>query len=795
MADRRAIVLALLLFIFILLPDNGGKSALNQTDDLPTAEHVIATERRMLGLLQNATYGEPKNLTGLEADNGYVWSAMPQVRQQAKEQFLYALGADGERALANGKTETPLFRNITGYVLGQWVHSDVQKNITIPHLNLTHYGTKEHRSPRKLGRNMTSSYGQARFRFHEKDLEKGLVGWSNVTGITADMALQETDIGPEYSIQLYGVHFKDVGQIILSTTSNKFAGIFMLPHFALTSTMFEGARALLNVSISRVVEAQDSGQITSINPWASRSSETENFLDSTNCELIVYLQQQTTTTTVPISFLESELRSPTGAIMPSLPDLRFSMLAFSPDCGYVLESKGEPRFAPQEGNHLVGAKNEVLYDRGRHHLLIFGASIGCQLVLLTRQMREANTPSTRSRISYYTIAMLGMGDGFAAIAFIMLSSLLDHVWINLASAAFLALVSIAFFGMRFMMEVWNAQAPERERRARERAEEIRQGRERLEAALEESGSSQSAERSPSPSNQQDEPAVFMPSDQEGLAPVAAADAGPEDTVAPRTASFGSLYARFYFVLLVVFFLTLNAISWSPVPRSRFFASLVTLYLSFWIPQIYRNAYRNCRRALTWEFVLGQSVLRLVPIAYFYLYPQTVLFTKPRPWTMAFLALWMWVQIVLLASQELLDPRWLVKQSWVPPAYDYYPLLRDDEEGVTMPVGWSDATPSTPLSPVQSLNTPAATGRCASLAKDVKNGERVFDCAICMQEFAVPVAQSGSESSRMGTGLLARGLRRNYMVTPCRHIFHSACLEGWMKFRLQCPICREVLPPL
>jgi len=28
-----------------------------------------------------------------------------------------------------------------------------------------------------------------------------------------------------------------------------------------------------------------------------------------------------------------------------------------------------------------------------------------------------------------------------------------------------------------------------------------------------------------------------------------------------------------------------------------------------------------------------------------------------------------------------------------------------------------------------------------------------------------------------------------MVTPCRHVFHSNCLEGWMRFRLQCPNCR------
>jgi formate dehydrogenase maturation protein FdhE len=85
-------------------------------------------------------------------------------------------------------------------------------------------------------------------------------------------------------------------------------------------------------------------------------------------------------------------------------------------------------------------------------------------------------------------------------------------------------------------------------------------------------------------------------------------------------------------------------------------------------------------------------------------------------------------------------------------------------------------------------------RRASIPKESKDkGKRLFDCAICMQELEVPVIPAGAPGDTgLGANLLAR---RNYMVTPCRHIFHSVCLEGWMKYRLQCPNCRETLPPL
>ena len=83
---------------------------------------------------------------------------------------------------------------------------------------------------------------------------------------------------------------------------------------------------------------------------------------------------------------------------------------------------------------------------------------------------------------------------------------------------------------------------------------------------------------------------------------------------------------------------------------------------------------------------------------------------------------------------------------------------------------------------------------ASEAKDKSEGSRrCFDCAICMNEIDVAVVRGkeGGEAGLLGTALE----RATYMVTPCRHIFHAECLEGWMDLRLVCPVCRETLPPL
>jgi mitofusin len=148
-----------------------------------------------------------------------------------------------------------------------------------------------------------------------------------------------------------------------------------------------------------------------------------------------------------------------------------------------------------------------------------------------------------------------------------------------------------------------------------------------------------------------------------------------------------------------------------------------------------------------------------------------------------LAGWVWVQILALVSQELLGSRFFIREGWAPPAYDYHPILREDEEGATMPIGSTQAPDD---------DDPTSMSKAG---ESKGKGKKVFDCSICTQDIEVPVIPSGA-SSENAPGLSGMILqRRVYMVTPCRHIFHTQCLEGWMRYRLQCPNCREILPPL
>ena len=384
----------------------------------------------------------------------------------------------------------------------------------------------------------------------------------------------------------------------------------------------------------------------------------------------------------------------------------------------------------------------------------------------------------------------------------------DAVYLAAVSAAFLAFLCVSFFGMTFLMDVWTVQAPERLETARQ-ATTNPAGDSNVDSPAagedrpEEPPSLPLPATAQRPTNRGDTRGILPPDqDIEGAATEAARPT-PQTTLGSARREMSAVYLRFYLILFAILIVSLYAMMWPPILRS-FYTNVMSFgYLSFWVPQIYRNAMRNSRRALRLEFVVGQSLLRLAPFVYLYTVSDNALSVEVDRNVAYVLIAWLWIQVWILISQEILGPRFFVRSVWVPPAYDYHPLLREDDEesGASMPIGFTQATagPSSPtFKPEESK----------------ERGKRVFDCAICMQNLEVPVVPAGNGPGEGSTAAPASIFsRRNYMVTPCRydslqiltdthliaihtrHIFHSACLEGWLRYRLQCPICRENLPPL
>ncbi|KIW86541.1 hypothetical protein Z517_01939 [Fonsecaea pedrosoi CBS 271.37] len=748
-SPRVALLIILLIFVF-LTPEQPARR-LRQID----ADRIREERRAGLGVLANSTYGQlsPKadrwlNLTGFREADGYKWDSLSLAQDLSRGQF--DTNWDG----IDVTDDLPIFQRVTGEIRGKFHRNDISG--ISPVINLTALDPRVDYFTPRFERNITEHEGELSLSIY--DSHERL--FREASSIQADIYIwTDSSPGNGWQAKLHGVHLAS-GQIIMSTTSSKFDSLPALPHFALAADAFGASVPVMNKTVHKM--------------WDKTFDDgADGLAFAPQCELIVWLQPipyrfPSLDSTRAANFMhrvEQELSDPDGAPVGKPPPLSFSAVVFSPDCGYILSSPA-----------IFGPKVETYWTLAQRLLFAYVISIGMQIALLKRQMEKASTPSTRSRIAFQSIVIAALGDGLLLFALMALLMIDDAAFLMVAAAAYLACIHVAFLEVKFVFDIWTVQVGDPAR-----AEQERQQRTATTPAAAPAPASTDV-RTSSADGAVGLPLPVTAPRPEGATPVIVpSDQGnpvPVEIPSPR-ASFAAIYSRFYFSLVMLMFFSLWATTWPRSLRSAYANLLVFCYFSYWWPQIYRNAMRNCRKALSWEYVVGTSILRAAPILYWYFADNNLLAIDTSPTAAVVLLSWLWLQVALLASQQFLGPRLLVRDSWCPPAYDYHPLLREDDvEANGMSIGRLAS---------------------ASEAKDKDDRTRkVFDCAICMNEIDVPVLSKADNASgrplTRGTGV-AWLEQRNYMVTPCRHIFHAECLEGWMNLRLVCPVCREALPPL
>lgn len=893
--NARAFIIIILIFWLLTSPDNSG--ALIGIPSLTSAR--LQRQRFAHGVLNSTKWGDfsPRliddqadatphylNLTGFREQDGLAWEDFGRFKARCTEWSRNAHGssASGENLWDLGLVE-PTWQNVTGVVHGEWVRRNGSVERQGASYNLSGIAPDVPWMPTTRGdynHNVTGQHGKMTLYLDDKDdsIEYEDHDGDNrpkagglARAISASVTMQDdATSSSSWDMKFHGVHWPRQGVILLTSTSEKFAGIFALPHLTLGPNFFYSSQKLLNETLDKVLQKKERNRFSDpSDPWSSNiEPQGQNWNPMPHCEYVLYAQvhpldpqqlgvkhfgdgsRETLGMGSLVSHLENELRYPTGAPVGGYPELQMSTVMWSPDCSYFLESKGPPVFASIDGDHLTGKKEEILIYGGKMWLMAFAAVFLGQVYLLKAQMRESSTPSTVGRVSFYTAGTMLLADGliFAASSAWSLSA--SSTLLPSLLMTFGAFLSMALGGV-FLGEVYKVQEPERRNRQRDQAV-ANPSLPTPAAAAAAAATARAATaaavvpaRAPAPLTDSlprpvtaaplrpETPPIIIPSDQDidaeiaanataGAAAVAAPVTNPitpgaRATVAitatqPQRTPFSSISGRFILLGTFLVFLSVAAISWPARIRSWYCNLLAFIYFSLWVPQIYRNIIRNSHRAYSWRFMVGQSVLRAAPIAYFYLRDDNILFAKTDPLAFAILAGWLWIQLWVLAFQDVLGPRYGIPKGWLPEAWDYHPVLREDNlETGGLPIGLvggadDNDEPGSPVNRRMSVSEGSKSTRKErdrDRGKDRKDGKssrahiHEIDCAICRETLEVPVVPAGADPDAVGAGgsVAATLARRTYMVTPCRHIFHSACLEGWLRFRLQCPICREELPPL
>ncbi|KAG0173222.1 hypothetical protein DFQ30_008491 [Apophysomyces sp. BC1015] len=331
-----------------------------------------------------------------------------------------------------------------------------------------------------------------------------------------------------------------------------------------------------------------------------------------------------------------ELENPQGITTIRPPPLEISSVMFSPNCGLAMSI-----------NEATGIKIEKYYSKAISYASMATVIAIVQIFALIHQMEYTPTPSSISNVSYWTIAMQAMMDGYICLLHLTTGVVIDTVFTPFAAAAFFSFVLVSVFGMRYLLVVWRIQRPEATILSRLRP-----------ARPPENGTENNTTNT---------------SNTRNILPVSTT---PAPSNSHRDVSL--LYYRLYAMLLFGLFLFYQTATRSALIQNIILGLLGFVFYSFWVPQIIRSVLRGCRRPLSPRYVVAMSITRLIIPLYFCACPHNVLSREPTRWIWVLVA-YVAFQVMILFLQDIWGPRFFVPERYLPQTYNYHPVLPPEDE--------------------------------------------------------------------------------------------------------------------
>ena len=516
----------------------------------------------------------------------------------------------------------------------------------------------------------------------------------------------------KHVIQSKAIYDIQRGRLLAMSESAKFHSLFAFPHYMSMSSendedIYNDAKQLINDYWS-TKNFVDTVTMLDLDEWYHNANR--------KCEFMAFFQLDPWNqyTKDQIKMIDEELKWPLGrpANLSSLPPITISSgLLYSPDCGLQFQF-----------SNSTGKRYELQVRSIRIHIVFGIILFVVQIYLLLCQMNHTNTPSSINKISFYCFSMINLVDGSLATSYFVASGIFPELYLPLVISAFACFILASLFETRYLISVYASQINE-------------QGVGILTLL-----------RGNIRDNDETRPMIV-----------------PDEAAISST-----LYVRLVFSLISFSFLILSSTSWPRNFRMMFEYIIIFVLNSYWIPQIFRNAVKgtpslNVRRnqtltmqrqnriPLLWKFVIGTTIIRVLPVVYVFTYSSNIFRHHKDTRFAIILCLWITFQVIILYSQEVLGSRWFLPNHVIPEGYSYHKPISSQE-----------------------------------LLEHGASEDHLVDCAICMSSIQVYV-EDIPETHKVD--------QESYMITPCSHIFHTSCLENWMSYKLQCPVCRAPLPPL
>lgn len=276
--------------------------------------------------------------------------------------------------------------------------------------------------------------------------------------------------------------------------------------------------------------------------------------------------------------------------------------------------------------------------------------------------------------------------------------------------------------------------------------------------------------------------------------------------------------RFYLLFYLFFFISILSIN------KFFYQKIFIFFLAFflWIPQIIDNLRFNNNISLPLIYVLIVTLDRLFVSFYFKSYSNNCFGSSPEMGFMSLIALMVFTVILLMYSQMIFGPRWFFPYKLSMNQYDYYKTeeeiykikgdIKEDECVICLCSLFNTKTNQNEQLVSSNLTEDTIQSKTITKKDNMFNNLQIYqDNKTCLSNsiedvIIEPLEKNTIKKNSTKTRIFLKvihfifnfnwksknELNKEYMITPCDHVFHSYCLELWLARKKECPHCRKQL---
>ena len=244
-----------------------------------------------------------------------------------------------------------------------------------------------------------------------------------------------------------------------------------------------------------------------------------------------------------------------------------------------------------------------------------------------------------------------------------------------------------------------------------------------------------------------------------------------------------IYRRRLLCLYIMFYICFSLIFFNIKICLTNYYLILSTYIFSWLSQIIFSVCKNQRPPMSRLYIVWNSLSRLFLPIYAKGIDKNFFDLKPSYLKVGLLILIIFIEAIILILQKSLGARIIIPKKCRKQnnKFDYYRDKVNIEKHVS----------KNPICVICLENLSVDVDENFNQIKKKKK-PKTIGAKILSFLYLDLINQKIKKCIKYLEG---KNLKKKYMITPCDHVYHTICLEKWMKQKNECPYCKTQIPSI